>query len=375
MKTALILSTLAVLSQASLRAEETRYSPINPALLYWQAAALLPTLNEEQAAELREMAAGKKPVDAATLKAVGVDSAAALLRRAAASTAPCNWGLLKEDGPATVMPHLSKIRELANLALVKAEGSLAENHLAEGLDWLLTAHRIARHSGAGETLISFLVQSAIETTVLDAAARHCLGWDEATRRGYAEQLKTLPPLRSSQESYRGELVLTEWFERINELPEPQRTEKLKEVFGMAGSEEKEKFSALMVPETLRQELAAVREFHTRTEAAFGKPWNEGKPELDAIDKDLQQSGFTLAKMALPASAAFYEKTFVIATRRTMLDAALEHGAPLDEARAASYRDAFEGKPLRLEKSGDGELSLVAAEPHPKGKEIRLKLGK
>jgi hypothetical protein len=375
MKTTLILTTLAVLLQPALRAEDTTYPPINPALLYWQAAAMLPKLSDAQATELREIALGKQPADPAKLKALSVDSAAKILRRAAASPAPCDWGLLKEDGPEMLGPHISKIRELANLAIVEAEASLTQGKVAEGLDWFLTAHRIARHSGAGEGLISFLVQSAIETSVLEAAARHCLGWDEATRRDYAEKLKALPPLHSSQESYHGERVITEWMERLNQLKEPQRTEKLEEVFNMAGGEEKEKFSALMVPETLRKELVANREFHTRTEAAFGKPWKQGKAELDAIEKDIQQSEFALVKMILPAGANSYDKGFVVATLRTMLDAALEHGAQLDEAHAATYRDAFEAQPLRLQKSADGALTLVAAEPHPKGKIIHLKLGK
>ena len=216
---------------------------------------------------------------------------------------------------------------------------------------------------------------------LDATARHCLGWDEATRHDPAEKLKALPPLHSSQESYHGELIFTEWMERINQLKEPQRTERLKEVFNMAGDDakgaaaEKQRFAALMVPETLRQEIAANRELFPRALAAFGKPWKEGKAELDAIDKEIQQSKFTLVKMVMPVSARCYDKGFVVATLRTMLDAALEHGAQLDEARAATYRDAFEGNPLRLQKSANGALSLVAAEPHPKGKEIHLKLGR
>lgn len=381
MKITLILTTLAVLLLPALRAEDTTYPPINPALLYWQAAAMLPKLSDAQATELREMALGKQPADPAKLKALSVDSTAKVLRRAAASPAPCDWGLLKEDGPGMVLPHLSKIRELANLAIVEAEASLTQGKVAEGLDWFLTAHRIARHSGAGETLISFLVQSVIETSVLDAAARRCLGWDEATRRDYVEKLKALPPLHSSQESYHGELVFTEWMERINQLQEPERTKKLEEVFNMVGDDakgaaaEKQRFAALMVPETLRQELAANRELHTRAVAAFGKPWKEGKPTLDAIDKDIQQSEFALVKMVMPASASCYDKGFVVTTLRTMLDAALAHGAQLDEASAATYRDAFEGQPLRLQKSADGALSLVAAEPHPKGKDIHLKLGK
>jgi hypothetical protein len=375
MKLALILTTASVLFLSAVGAEDTTHPPINPALLYWQAAALLPRLSDAEATELREIASGKQPADPEKLKARGGDSVAEILRRAAASPAPCDWGLLKEDGPATVMPHLSKIRELADLAIVEAEVSLAQGNVAKGIDWLLTAHRIARHSGAGGTLISFLVQSAIETRVLNAAARHSLGWDEAARRDYAQMMKALPPLHSLQESYHGEIHLAEWLERTSQLAEPQRTAKLEEIFQMTGGEEKEKFSKLMDPETLRKELAALRELHARIESAIGMPWKEGHAAIEAIDKDIQQSEFTLVKMILPAIAGCYEKSFVVATQHIMLDAALEHGAQLDETRAATYRDAFGGEPLRWQKSPDGVISLVASKPDRKGNKIQLKLGR
>jgi hypothetical protein len=375
MKFAFIFTTASVLFLCAVRAEDTTHPPINPALLYWQAAALLPKLSDAQATELREMALGKQPVDPETFRAAGGHSVANILHRAAASPAPCDWGLLEEDGPATPLPHLSKVRELANLAIVAAEIALAQGNVAEGLDWLLTAHRIARHSGAGGGLISFLVQSAIETKVLNAAARHSLGWGEATRRDFAQRMKALPPLVSLQESCHGEINFIKWLEQANQLKEPPRTEKLEKLFDMSSGAEQESLFKLRDRETLRKEIAALREFHGRTGAAIGKPWREGKAEFDAIERATQQSGFTLTKMWLPAITAVYEKAFHLATRRTMLEAALEHGAQLDETLAAASRDAFEGQPLRLQKSDDGVLSLVAAQPDTKGNEIQLKLGR
>jgi hypothetical protein len=375
MKLALILTTASVLFLSAVRAEDTTFPPINPALLYWQAAALRPALSDAQATELRDIASGKQPADPEKHKASGGDSVAEILRRAAASPAPCDWGLLTEAGPTTPLPHLSKVRELADLAIVEAEVALAQGNVAKGIDWLMTAHRIARHSGAGGILISFLVQSAIETKVLNAAGRHSLGWDEATRRDYAQRMKALPPLVSLQESYHGEINIPSWLEQANQLTEPQRTEKLQELFNMVDGKEQENLSKLMDTEILRKELAALREFHGRNEAAIGKPWREGKAEFDAIEKATQQSGFTLIKMSLPAIPGVYEKAFHVATRRTMLEAALEHGAQLDESLAATYRDAFEGQPLRLQKSPDGVLSLVAAQPDTRGNEIQLHLGR
>jgi hypothetical protein len=378
MKTVLILSALAILSQPTLRAEETQGPPVNPAPLYWQAAALLPSLSEAQATELHEIAAGKQPVDTAKLKALEVDSAAASVRRAAASTAPCDWGLYKEGDPRKVgIPPVPKILRLANLAIAEAEASLSQGKKSEGLDWLLTAHRIARHCGADQTMTSFLLQSSIETMALQAAARHCLDWDEATRCGYAEKLKELPPLSSSQESYRSAMGFIEWLEGINQLSEPRRTAELDAGFTEVGSASPQTFFPRWTAETLAKELAEFRKFYVRTEAAFGKSWKEGNRDLDAINKDMEQSGSTLVKAApvCIGNTSFYKKTFSIATLRTMLDAVLEHGAQLDDSLAASYRDVFEGKPLRLQKSSDGGIALIVAEAYPKEQKIQLEFGR
>src|SRR4051812_21406514 len=104
-----------------LQAAETTYAPVNPALLYWQAAAVLPKLSDDQAAKIRDMARGTIPAEASTLDALETSSAETVLRKAAVSPAACDWGLLREDGPFMLMPHLSKIRELANIATARAE--------------------------------------------------------------------------------------------------------------------------------------------------------------------------------------------------------------------------------------------------------------
>ena len=118
-----------------------------------------------------------------------------------------------EEGPETPLPHLSKMQEMAGLAVLKAESLFAQGQTKEGIQWLLTTHRMARHAGAGDFLVSFLVQNLIETNAIRTAARHCLAWDEATRQAYASTLQTLPPLHTAQEAFRGERVLIDWIAR------------------------------------------------------------------------------------------------------------------------------------------------------------------
>ena len=369
-----------VLLLPGLWAEEAQTPPINPALLYWQAAAVLPKLEDKQAQELRDMASGKLPVDSAQVEKLGLAPAEDLLRKAAASTAPCDWGISKEEGPGLVLPHLSKIMELARVAAVEAEAKLAQHKTQEGIEWLLTVHRIARHSGAGDLLILFLVQTSIETIALRTDARHCLAWDEATRHGYSEKLKSLPPLHSLQNGYRGELSIVSWIERQLDCPEPERSEKLKSLFSLGGMgsevisrEASEKFLSQFQPEPMKKLIAEYRALNDRTQRAACNPWKVGRPELDALLDAAKKSEFIIIRQSYPRVANVYDKEFALATMRTMLDAALQYGAQIDEAKAATYQDAFEGKPLRLEKSADGTLRLVAAEQHPAGKPVELKL--
>ncbi len=368
-----------VLLLPSLQAQEESVRQINPALLYWQVAAQLPQLSSEQAKTLSELATGRAPYDAVKAQALGFGSSEILLRKAANSAAACDWGLAIEEGPSTVMPHLSKMMELGRMAVLKVEGALAQGKTEEAQDWLLMTHRLARHAGASEFLISYLVQTAIEAMATGAAARHCLSWDLAARHSYAAKLKALPPLHSLQESYHGEVRISNWFERTSKLAEPQRAEKLRAVLGESGTGDKgqqeELMRVVLDPEKLGKELTALREFHRRVETALAKPWKEAAQELDRIESDLKRSEFVLMKTLHSAVRSVFEQSFVIVTKRTMLEAALEHGAQLDEASAASFRDAFEGQPLRVSKSADGTLRLVAAEQHPKGKDIELKLGK
>jgi hypothetical protein len=377
-KTILTLTIATLLIAPQLRAEEVKYPPINPALLYWQAAAQLPQLTEDQAKELSAMASGKTPFDAARAAKLPLDSTTMrVLRKAVDSTAPCDWGLPLEDGPAMGLPHLAKLQQISSLAIVKAESLFAQGKVQEGIDQLVVVHRMARHAGAGNVLISYLVQNAIETNAMRAAARHCLGWNTETRHTYAATLQGLPPLHTAQDGLRGERIFIDWIERhfnAGGKSDPQ----VQEIIASLASEnavDAETLKAQFAPGAVAATLTDWRNLQTRLEAAFGMPWAEGQPEIKTLTDEAVHSAHPLLRIAFPATTGVFEKRFTVATLHTMLEAALEHGPQLDEAAAGTYRDALEGEPLRLKKGDNGTLTLLAAHPHPAGKEISLQLGK
>ena len=378
MKTTLpILALAALILASSLPAEEPK--PINPALLYWQAAAVLPPLTPEQAKELRELATNPGPFDQAKARSLpSSESALRFIRKATISPAACDWGLATEDGPATLMPHLGKIREMSSLVLVQAETDFATGHVKEGLEWLITAHRMAQHAGASPFLISNLVQFAMDMDATRAAARHCLGWDESTRQMYAGMLKALPPLHTTLNAYAGEQAFIDWVERrigADGKPTAEVEEMIKAVTVDNEKPTPEMLAVQFAPGAMKAALAELRSLESRTQILIDKPWKESQGEMKALVEESKRSPHFLVRVSYVEVASISMKQYAVATLRTMLEAALQFGSQLDEGSAATYHDAFEGEPLILKKNADGTLTLAARHSHPAGKDLALTLAK
>lgn len=382
MKTSLLtLATLAALS--SLCAEDNQRAPINPALLYWQAAAQLPNLSTEQVTDLRQIATGKKSVTAAQWKDLGFDFTEKFLLKASESTAPCDWGLLWELGPETTMPHISKMMEMVNIALGEAEFQLTRGDVAQGQRWLLAAHRMARHAGSDDILLSYLVQCAMEQNTLRCTARHCIEWRAPVRQAYQAKLKQLPPLHSLQQAYDGEGRFATW---LNEFVHKSAAERVAELKTLASMEtqrngkglsrdETDELMALQDPAKLQKALDDLRAAHHKVHEILGKPWAIAHPELMALRKDIERRGSILSLLNTPVIETIVDKASSVATLQTMLDAGLQYGDQLDAAHAAEFHDSFEGLPLKMKKDSDGSITLQCATVPPGGKLTDLRLSK
>jgi len=385
MKSKLILTTTIALSlfASGARAEQPKFPPINPALTYWQAAAVMPDLKGGKADTLRDLVTGKKTYDAVAAKEIldGATSALQTFARAAASPAECDWGMNKVEGPAMAMPHVSKMMELSRLAILKADSLFEAGKPLDGIDWLLLTHRAARHAGAGDILISALVQDSIEASVINAAGQHLMKWDDATRQKYLEGFAALPPTHSIADALSGEEFFVDWIEKTFQSGDPERLKML-----MAGVEATSSSSGSpdintalkashdqFVGEAGKKNFEAMRDIDRRAQEALRKPWKESQPELNALAKEADQGNF-LIKLAFPAYVSVGSKEFEIETLHAMFKAALQYGPKLDEATAATFKDSFDGEPLVLKKGGDGVLTLTTAKQYGK-KPLALKLGK
>ena len=139
-------------------------------------------------------------------------------------------------------------------------------------------------------------------------------------------------------------------------------------------QDQEAMTAQFTPDRMKVSVAELRSLQSRTEVALGKPWTQSEPTLKALAEEATHSPNLLVRAAYPVMTNAAAKQYAIATLRTMLDAALAHGAQLDEATATTYHDAFEGEPLHLKKADDGSLSLATSHL-PAGKDLSLFLGK
>src|SRR5260221_2135270 len=104
----------------------------------------------------------------------------------------------------------------------------------------------------------------------------------------------------------------------------------------------EAVTAEFAPGPLRATLIEWRELQSRLEAALGKPWAQGQPEVKALTDEAVHSPRYLIRTLIPAVMSVAERGFALTTLHTMLDAALQHGPQLDAATAGHYRDALEG---------------------------------
>jgi hypothetical protein len=142
----------------------------NAAMKYWQAFALLPTPDQDQAKLLQnwkdvpiyEGSAALKLIDASRMSRVYLHRGAKLQR--------CNWSLDDEDGPGLFMSHCPRSLNLARLALLHARYEFEQGHWQEVWEDVTDVLKLGRHVGIDPPLVVRWVGYRIETSAIEAAA-------------------------------------------------------------------------------------------------------------------------------------------------------------------------------------------------------------
>jgi hypothetical protein len=136
---------------------------INPALLYYQAFLMAPNLPEADDDYLwtKEWQGQELPERYGKLMA-GYDNEFKLVRLAARSAVPCDWGINISEGPAALLPHLARCKAVVQAAKFRALWALQQGRQADAREDLVAALVLGRNAARDGTLISTLVQIATE---------------------------------------------------------------------------------------------------------------------------------------------------------------------------------------------------------------------
>src|SRR6266571_3730064 len=151
---------------------------INPALKFYQAFIVAPNLPQAERDYLftNDWRGQKLPERFGELVA-RYDNEFKLVRQAAQATVPCDWGIDMSPGPATLLPHLARIKAIAQVARLRAMWDLQQGRAADARDDLLAVFALGRNSARDGVLISALVQIAVENIVCSTVAEN---WHQFT---------------------------------------------------------------------------------------------------------------------------------------------------------------------------------------------------
>jgi len=136
---------------------------INPALLYYQAFLVAPDLSEADSDYLwtKEWRGQELPERFGKIMA-GYDNEFRLVRQAAHCTVPCDWGIDMSEGPSTLLPHLARTKAVLVTAKFRALWALQQGRQTDAREELVAALVLGRNVARDGTLISTLVQRAME---------------------------------------------------------------------------------------------------------------------------------------------------------------------------------------------------------------------
>jgi hypothetical protein len=193
---------------------------INPALTYYQAFNVAPDLSQKDRDYLftNEWRGQKLPDRFGELLA-GYDNEFRLLRQAAQSTVACDWGIDFSPGPETLLGHLFRAKNAAQAARLRVMWDLQQNDQTKACTDLLAALALGRNASADGSLISALVQFAVERIVCSTVAENFNHFSPETLTQIADKLNGPPRRGTVADCVPTEKSFEDWF--INRVVELQ----------------------------------------------------------------------------------------------------------------------------------------------------------
>lgn len=177
----------------------------NAAVIYWQAFAMMPTLEGEEKAKYEAaIKTTTEPVSNGLKTIVAHFSKSLRELHRARSISTCDWNLDYDAGPGMLLPHLSKARDLSRAALLRARLRFATGKTDAAIEDVVAVLKLARNCGGSPVLVSLMVDAAIEDMATDVLAANLMKLTPQQLDNLVAALKTLPATTSLADCLRVE---------------------------------------------------------------------------------------------------------------------------------------------------------------------------
>jgi hypothetical protein len=220
------------------RGEQIRTN-INPALVYYRAFLLAPDPMPEADRNYLASAKGKEQKLPERFGGIvaGYDNQFGLVREAAHTTAPCDWGIELGPGPNILLPHLGRARAVAQAAQLRAVWALQHGRQQDACDDLLAAFVLGRNVASDDFLIGALVQCAIEALNCGTVAQHFGEFSQDTLKQLMDGFDAAPIRHTMADCIPGEkLGFYDWMvNKIEELRKAHPNDDAKVMHGFRQS--------------------------------------------------------------------------------------------------------------------------------------------
>jgi hypothetical protein len=251
---------------------------------------LLPELSAEDAKLLASLEKGSElGVDVKALLARS-KTALSLIPRLRPDT-PCRWELV-ENGPGTLLPHLSKAQTLARLLVLQARADAASGKTEVAVDRLIQAFLVARNVDEG-VLVQMLVGDAIESLAANVALSLQPKLDASSRDRFAESLSKLPKRTTFTQAMR--------YER--DVLGRGAGGMMSDVLEQLGKGEDSPAVLAILAETKKQQAMWLEELlaeYDQVIEASELPLPEANKELERLEAEVQESPNPLIRLLMPS---------------------------------------------------------------------------
>jgi len=346
------LSLLAVTVALVGAAGQPSSTNINPALLYYQAFLVAPApLPQSEWDYLASKEGWEQPLPERFAEILGgYDNQFRLARQAARATVPCDWGTDLSAGPATLLPCLAPAKSVAVMAGLRVTWDLQHGRQADARDDLLATFTLARNLSRDGTLVSTLVQRAMEAIACYAVAQNFGRFSPETLKQLADGLEATPARGTVAACVPMEKVLFgDWLlGRIGELRQANPGDEAKVMSGIHGLLEGALGEAAETSAALRSDSADPKWWESLTQAAGGTsdgiirlvrelepvsqklavllalPYAEYVTQVKPFEAEVQQSRNPLISRIVPAWLNSRTKEFRVQVMLAMVRAGVEY---------------------------------------------------